>query len=481
MAEVRYPSKFDRKVLAGEAPGGDPVQVNVVVPTVTQVGKRFPVKLAVLDAVGLPSVTFGGEVRLVTGGGEADEFIVPFREGDPAVASVPGVVLQEAGVSRLRAELGGQQFWSNPTHCGQDPAPRIVWGDPHVHTVLSGCHADRCRSLAFCFVAARHLTGLDWVGAADHVSNARCELARWKEQVATANAYDDPPHFTTLPGYEASLKGGAGGDNNVYLARFPAMFVDEYEDGNVKTMCEKLAEVLPREDFIIVPHHTTRTGKHGEISDDIYPGPEWMPVVEIHSKWGTSEYRGNPNALKEIHPGPSYVVDLLNRGLRLGFIGGTDTHTTMPSGGGNEPPHIDRLPGMTAVTVPELTRDAVFRGIQSRQCYATSLERIYLDGSVDGESFGQRIHQADPAKPRQVQVRVAGRSDVVSIDVVRNGEPVFSSSPDSWLADVTFTDEDNLASTSLESNHLGRFSYYYVRATCASGAQAWSSPVWFTG
>lgn len=480
MTELRYPSKFDSKVLAGEAPGGDPVQVNVVVPTVTRVGEPFSVKLAVLDAVGLPSVTCGNEVRLVLGPGKVGEAIVPFREGDPAVASVAGVVIQETGMFRLRAELDGRQFRSNPTHCRRDPAPQIVWGDPHVHTVLSGCHADRCRSLAFCFVAARHLTALDWVGAADHVSNGRCELARWKEQVATANAYDDPPHFATLPGYEASLKGGAGGDNNVYLARFPAMFVDEYEDGNVKTMCEKLAEVLPKEDFIIVPHHTTRTGKHGEISDDIYPGPDWMPVVEIHSKWGTSEYRGNPNPLKEIHPGPSYVADLLNRGLRLGFIGGTDTHTTMPSGGGNEPPHIDRLPGMTAVTVPELSRDAVFRGIQGRQCYATSLERIYLDGSVDGEPFGQRTHQADPARPRLVQVCVAGKSDIVSIDVVRNGESVFSSNPESWSADVTFTDEDNLASTWLESSHLGRFSYYYVRVTCASGAQAWSSPVWFT-
>ena len=72
-----------------------------------------------------------------------------------------------------------------------------------------------------------------------------------------------------------------------------------------------------------------------------------LPLIEIHSKWGTSEYRGNPNPLKKIHPGPIYAVDLLNRGLRMGFIGGTDTHATMPAGFGIE--HLDRLPGMTAV------------------------------------------------------------------------------------------------------------------------------------
>ena len=29
--------------------------------------------------------------------------------------------------------------------------------------------------------------------------------------------HDDPPHFVTLPAYEASLKGGCGGDNNIYM------------------------------------------------------------------------------------------------------------------------------------------------------------------------------------------------------------------------------------------------------------------------
>ena len=68
-------------------------------------------------------------------------------------------------------------------------------------------------------------------------------------------------------------------------------------------------------------------------------------------------YRGNPNPLHDIHPGPSYVVDLLNRGLRLGFIGGTDSHATMPSGRGVESDAHDRLPGLTAVFADGLSRD----------------------------------------------------------------------------------------------------------------------------
>ena len=43
---------------------------------------------------------------------------------------------------------------------------------------------------------------------------------------------------------------------------------------------------------------------------------------------------------------------------------------------------------------------------------------------------------------------------------------------------VQFADGDSLTEVALDSERLGKFVYYYVRVTCASGAQAWSSPVW---
>ena len=98
-------------------------------------------------------------------------------------------------------------------------------------------------------------------------------------------------------GYEASLEGGSGGDNNVYCRGDLEDYVDHWEGGN-----RKLADALPETSS--VPHHTTRAGKHGELSDAIYPGPDLMPVVEVHSKWGTSEFRGNPRPLQKVHAGP---------------------------------------------------------------------------------------------------------------------------------------------------------------------------------
>jgi hypothetical protein len=476
--EFLYPPRLAQRVLAVEAPGGPPDRVTLTLPSVASPDELIELKIAVLDERGYPSTEYDGALELSLPWGETRSLSVPFRAGEPAVASVAGLSAGPAGFVRASARLRDRTFHSNPMHCAQQPALRLYWGDPHVHTNLSNCHPDSCRSLNFCFVAARYASGLDWVAAADHVSNGRSEFAKWQEQTAVANAHDDPPAFVSLPGYEASLKGGAGGDNNMYMARFPQMFVDAYEEGSVQTLVEEMAGMLPRDEFFVVPHHTTRTGKHGEIGDDIYPGADMMPVIEIHSKWGTSEYRGNPNALHKIHPGPSYAADLLNRGLQLGFIAGTDTHATMPSAFGDEPGHIDRLPGLTAVWAPTLTRESIFRGIQHRACYGTSLERIYLAGELAGIPFGESRTWNDARRPREVTVTAAGQSDILRIELVRNGGTIRAIEPHSWHGTWSLVDDESLAEHWLESRYLGRFAYYYVRVTCASGAQAWSSPAW---
>ncbi len=464
-------------MLLQESPGGAATRVSLVVPTIVQASEPFELKLAVLDEHGYPCADFDGSVKLRGPFASPGEVEVPFRRGGPAVARLGPVAVTQEGLYRFQAELDGRAFPGNPLRCLRSPGRRIYWGDPHVHTVLSNCHPDRCRSLEFCYVAARHLTGLDWVAPADHVSNGRGDPGKWKAQCVACDLYDEPPIFATVLGYEASLKGGAGGDNNVYLLGRPEMFVDEYEQGNVRTLCEKLARAVGPGEFFVVPHHTTRTGKHGEIPDEIYPGSQLMPVVEIHSKWGTSEYRGNPNPLHQVHPGPSYAADLLGRGLKLGFIAGTDTHATMPGGLGQEPGHIDRLPGLTAVWAEGLSPRAVFRAIQGRDCYAASGERIYLEARIAGARPGQTLERPG-AEPRRISVSAAAESEIRAIEIVRNGRGVLWHQPPSWQGSVEFADEDALAGLWLESSHLGRFVYYYARVTCASGAQAWSSPVW---
>ena len=479
--KISYPSTFHLKILSQEAPGGLPHALNVVIPSITRPGKPFEIKIAVLDETGYPSLHCEDKVFISIPGHESDGIELAFHTGTPAVGSIGRIKLPEEGIFRLNATLGRLDAFSNPTMCTKKKIPGIFWGDPHVHTILSNCHADKCRTLNFCFTCARHVSALDWVAAADHVSNGRCDFSKWREQSTVSDLYNDEPNFVTLPAYEASLKGGAGGDNNVYMLRFPEIFVDQHDNGHIKTLYRELTKIISDKEFFVVPHHTTRAGKHGEISDEIYPGPKTMPVIEIHSKWGTSEYRGNPNPLKNIHPGPSYAVDLLNRGMKMGFIAGTDSHTTMPSGGGNEPDHIDRLPGLTAVYCQEPSRRGIFKGILGRHCYATSLERILMHGSIAGRVFGEELRFRDLTTSPKIDLLVAARSDITRIDLVRNGKAIHTVSPGTWKSHYTYEDHDDPAKHKINSPHSGSFIYYYARVTCASGAQAWSSPVWITG
>ncbi len=461
------------RILAVEAPGGPVERLSVVAPSVVRPGEPFTVRLAALDEKAYPSVKCGDVARPV--GGPARGLVeVAFEDGRPAVASIDGAVIADEGWHRLGFEMMGRTWLSNPIHC--DPrARRIFWGDPHVHTVISRCHPTACRSLDFCFVGARYMSGLDWVTAADHVSNGRSDKGKWEAQRRAVRVFDDPPHFVALLGYEASLKGGAGGDNNVYCRGDLEDFVDHYEDGNTQT----LSDALP-DDCFLVPHHTTRTGKHGELSDEIYPGPERMPVVEIHSKWGTGEYRGNPNALHEVHDGPSYVQDLLAQGYPLGFIAGTDTHATMPSSFGDDSSHIDRLPGLAAIRADGLSHEAVWDAMLGRDCWGTSLERIIIEEEMVGGRMGRVI--AWDGGPREFAARVASESNIVCVDLVRNGEDVHSVPGDGWRAELQFTDDQSLADVAFEPRGWFErpFVYYYLRVTCESGAQAWSSPIWLT-
>ena len=466
------------RILAQEAPGGRATRLSIVAPSIVEVGEPFSVRLAALDSLGYPSVECGDAASPLDAAAFGLPDRVVFEPGRPAAHLIDAGVLRDAGIQRLAFEFDGQTFLSNPIMGLRQARDRLWWGDPHVHTILSRCNWQRCRSLNFCFVCARYVSALDWVCAADHVSNGRSDASKWKAQRVAARLFDDPPHFAALLGYEASLKGGAGGDNNVYFADDAEAWVDEYEDGDTRTLWDKLGD----QDFFIVPHHTTRPGKHGELNDRTYLGPERMPVVEIHSKWGTSEYSGNPNALHDLHPGPSYVQDLLARGYRLGFIAGTDTHATMPSGFGEDSSHIDRLPGFTAVYSPELSRSGVYRNIRGRRCYAASLERILIDTRIADQFMGTEHAWADPRAPRRVRALIAAESNVEQVDVVRNGQDVHTHRAAHWQTELDWCDEDDLSSVALgPTPTLPRpFAYYYLRVTCASGAQAWTSPVWLS-
>jgi hypothetical protein len=272
------------------------------------------------------------------------------------------------------------------------------------------------------------------------------------------------------------MKGGRGGDCNVYLRQPNRTYVDPWPDDlNIAGLCE-----VVEGDFFAVPHHTTRTGKHGEIPPEAYPGEHLMPVVEIHSKWGTSEFRGNPTPLKKIHPGPSYVQDLLARGYRLGFVGGTDSHTSLVFCRWLESEIHQAQPGLTAVVTDRNHRDAIYDAIRQRRCYAACGERIYLDVTCGGLRMGQ-MGELSKNSEIAISAEYAAESEIQAVEIIRNNEVVYRQSPADWQGRLEWVDNCPADAKLIEDFGTGRPTvFYYVRVTAQSDARAWSSPCWFT-
>jgi len=468
--------EFEKRIIEVEGKGGEPKKILINIPSLTRPGIPFKVKISVLDRKGLPSF-FNGNLKIKDISREKI-WEIKFEKKNPAILWIPDVCFEKEGIYKFYVEFNKKTFFSNPSYCNEKNKKLLYWGDPHVHSLLSNCNSHFSRSIYFSFISGKYVSNLDWVSITDHVSNGRSEPGKWKTQKYVYEIFNEDNSFITLPGYEASLKSGNGGDNNVYLLDFPYYFADEYENGNVKTLTEKLKSLIKEKDFFVVPHHTSRKNKHGYIPDEIYPGEKIMPLIEVYSKWGSSEYKRNPDSLKNPYDGNSYVVDFLNRGFLLGFICGTDTHGSIPSGYSEEPENLPYPPGLTGVYSSKLTRKNLFKNLKDRNCYGTKLERILIDFSINGVKMG-KLSKINPDKRRKISIFVLSETNIKNIEIIRNGKVIFRTRVNDWKFKFNFIDEENLKDIFLNSSFLKNFVYYYLRVHCSSGGKGWTSPIWF--
>jgi hypothetical protein len=172
--------------------------------------------------------------------------------------------------------------------------------------------------------------------------------------------------------------------------------------GRLPDLYAGLRREVAAKDELVIPHaHMAADWNQSE--------PEMERLAEIYSMHGTFEWFGNR---------------YLRKGWEVGFVGASDDHRAQPGA-----PHgLFRLPlagqgGLAAALAPEKTPDAVFDALRSRSTYATSGVRILLDAKLNGKPMGTR--QAD-AKSRRLECRVNGTAPIDRIDVVRNGEIVWS-------------------------------------------------------
>jgi hypothetical protein len=204
--------------------------------------------------------------------------------------------------------------------------------------------------------------------------------------------------------------------------------------------------------------HSLATGQGTDWRDN---DREVEPLVEIYQGYHAAyEYEGGPRAetanfLVRIHGSyePSgFYWNALKKGYKLGVQSSSD--------------HISTHSSYTMIYSPTTERRDIVESMRRRHAYGAT-DNIILDFRTDD---GHRMGDAFATNgPPRFQVKVEGTDRIETIEIIRNGEFVFTTRPDSKTAEFAYVDNNA---------PRGGENWYYVRVTQIDRNLAWSSPMW---
>lgn len=387
-------------------------------------------------------------------------------------------------------------------HIYQKQNLKIFWGDIHGHTGFS----DGYGLPQEYFYTARHINNLDFAAITDHAEWINWfqsklilglgEKSLWEMTIDVVNENYVPGRFVSILGFEWTCD--EYGHRNVCFRDTASVPIQPLGVGRYSTP-QDLWEELSKYDAITIPHHSIRLTA---LIDTSYQNNETERLVEIHSKWGASEwpyahYEPMKNyvlypELRRFAEGHS-VLDMLNQNFIVGMIGGTDTHQGLPgSTTKDEPrgtifnPATDPTPvtvgdfielleqgytydhreppyggcgAIMAVFSQDLTREDIWDSMYNRQAYASTGARalVYFlikDTADTGNMaiMGGKIHvDGNP----EVFVYVAGEhgSVIERVQIIKNGKVILRKEPRKEEIALRFEDV----------SYDGSPSYYFVR------------------
>lgn len=328
----------------------------------------------------------------------------------------------------------------------------LLLGDCHRHTDVRG-HSAVDGSIEDTYRYALDAAKMDFVGPSDHneVLGGRWPDSlrdyQWWYAQKLVDLYTHAPKFWGIYTYEHSMQRPGGHRNVLYLKRGgPLRPIDrekglEAPDNAPPVMWAWMRDnVLTQagQKTVIVPH----TFAAGPLADW-----NWTPspidcLLEIYQgargsyeRWQAPE--GEKRGGTQTDDPGHFAQDALNKGHRYGFVSFSDHRSTHNS--------------WAAIWAEDTTREALFDAMLARRTFAAS-DEIYVKATADGHMVGEEF-SASVSSPPEIVVDVEAQDEILRVDVVKNGEYVFTHQPGGRALSLTYKD------TEAEPGE----SYYYVR------------------
>ncbi|HYM13603.1 MAG TPA: DUF3604 domain-containing protein, partial [Bryobacterales bacterium] len=376
--------------------------------------------------------------------GSQDPPAAPVLEAfaEPPLPATPVHPNEVADVARIRTYRSGDL--------------RILRGDFHRHTEISpdgagdGSIDDYFR---YMMDAARMDTGI----ISDHNAGNNVEYTWWRTEKAI-DLYHIPGGYTPLFGYERSVNYPNGHRNIVFDHRgVRTLPVSPAENKGAINSGPLLYPYL-RQNRGIAMEHSLATGQGTDWRDN---APDVEPLVEIYQGYHAAyEYEGGPRAetghyTVNIHGGYrplGFYWNALKKGYKLGIQSSSD--------------HISTHSSYTMIYSPTTIRHDIVESMRERHAYGAT-DNIVLDfRTADGHRMGDAF---EASAPPRFEVKVEGTDRILTVEIIRNGEFVFTTRPDSPNADFSYVDNNPPHGVEI---------WYYVRVTQIDRNLAWSSPMW---
>jgi len=462
------------------------VMLHVTAEPYQEIGKVFRLKVSAIDAHGNLDVNYLGTVRFASTDKlthlPPDYTFTPLDRGTHSFQ----VSLNNEGLHTITADDDTISGTSNVIRaCSAMPRGRIFFGDIHAHTFLS----DDTKWIDDDYVYARDVAGLDFAATSDHSdrfdSPENPPAVLREEDVTTySRKYHRPHRFVTFPSYEWTRGFGYGHLNPIFKEESEFVIcnnaspLDTDPETTYRTTPE-LLDALQGREVLTPPHHTasalfiSAAGMDWEHYD-----AEFMPLVEISSTHGSSEYMDAP---PQRH-GPSLQERTVQHalgplGLKFGIYCSSDAHVFHMGSLIRDPVDYDPRCGqrwgghLMCLYAAELTRDALWDTMKNtRQMYGTTGERILLEFHIDGNTMGAEIVKSSPP---ELHVTVGGTKNLEKVEVIKYSrndgwETIHTEEPSARICELAFTD-----------SVFSEDSLYYIRVTQVRNRElAWSSPIW---